>query len=400
MMEKFNFYSTGRHFMPVPLPDRVLHAIDHVQMDHYGPEFSDFTAQLLEKLRRVMRTSGDVVILPSSSTGAREAAMVNTMSPGDRVLVVDTGYFSALWKSAAESLGLQVDTVSGDWRQGADTGRIEAHLAGDTARAIHAVCVVHSEMSTGITSQIADVRAALDRLSHPALLLVDVTGSLGAADYRHDEWGVDVSIGGSQKGLMLPPGLGFNAVSRRALEAGAQARLPRSYWDWAPMLAANRRGGWPGTPPVHLLCGLSESLAMLLEEGLEQVIERHRRHAEATRRAAAAWGLEVFCQDSEAFCNSVTVVYMPVHGDGSRSDPESFRRLVEERFELSLAPGLGPLADSTLRIGHVGGLNDMTVIGALAAIEMGLKAADLPYQPGGAQMALDLLANLSSSRAS
>lgn len=395
-MQKFNFHSTGRHFVQLPVPDRVLRAFDNPPLDHHSPAFAAFTTRLLDGLKQVFRTQGEIAVYSCSSSGAREAALSNTLCAGDRIVMAETGYFSGLWRQAAQQLGLRVDYLQGDWRHGADAGRLESVLQQDTGHEIRAVCVVHSELSSGVTSNLAELRAALDRESHPALLLVDASASLGALAYHHDEWGVDVTIAGSAKGLMLPPGLGFNAISRRALEGARRATLAKGYWNWQPILDANRAGCWPSAPPTNLLFGLAGSLGMLFDEGLECVAQRHYRHAEATRRAVAAWGFELVCADPEEFSDIATVVYMPLRGDGSRFDPGAFRKLVEERFELSLAEGLGQLADSTFRIGHIGDLNDLTVAGALAGIEMGLKAAGLPYQPGGAQTALDYLANMST----
>jgi alanine-glyoxylate transaminase/serine-glyoxylate transaminase/serine-pyruvate transaminase len=395
-----NFHSTGRHFLnlpvPVSVPERVLLAMDRSPGDHRSPEFAETAKALLASLKRLFRTTGEVVVYPASSTGAWEAALVNTLSPGDRILIAETGHYSSLRKRTAEQLGLRVDYLAGEWRRGIEAGPIESRLEEDTNHEIRAVCVVHNETSTGVTSNIAEIRAALDRQSHPALLLVDAVSSIAAIDYRQDEWGVDVTIAGSQKGLMLPPGLGFNAISARALKVSESAQLARSYWHWGKIIEANRKGRWPVTPPVNLLYGLAEVLDMLEEEGFAHVFERHHRHAEATRRALAAWGFEMVCEDPGEYSNSVSAVFMPLHGDGTRYDPGAFLRLLEERFEMSLAVGLGKFADSTFRIGHVGHLNDLTVAGALAGIEMGLKASGIPYQPGGTQTALDYLANLST----
>jgi alanine-glyoxylate transaminase/serine-glyoxylate transaminase/serine-pyruvate transaminase len=342
-MPKLDRHPSGRHFLQIPgptnVPDRVLRAIDRPTIDHRGPEFGALGRTVIEGLKRVFQTQGDVVIYPASGTGAWEAALVNTLSPGDRVLMAETGQFATLWRRLAERLGLAVDFVPGDWRHGADPAEIERRLRDDDAQAIRAVCVVHNETSTGVASRIADIRAAIDRASHPALFMVDTISSLASIDYRHDEWRVDVTVGGSQKGLMLPPGLSFNAVGPRALAASRTARLPRSYWDWAEMLAVNGKGYFPYTPATNLLYGLAEALDMLFEEGLPNVFARHARHAEATRRAARAWGLDVVCQNPAEHSNSLTAILMP---DGH--DADAFRRVVLDRFDLSLGQGLGRLS--------------------------------------------------------
>ena len=377
----------GRHFLQIPgptnVPDRILRAIERPTMDHRGPGFGRLGQRVLTGLREIFRTRGDVLIFPSSGTGAWEAALVNTLSPGDTVLMSETGHFSTLWTEMARKLGLEVELLEGDWRTGADPECIEARLAEDAARAIKAVTVVHNETSTGVTSRIGAVRAALDAAGHPALLLVDTISSLASIDYRHDEWGVDVTVGGSQKGLMLPPGLGFNAVSDKALAASATAAMARSYWDWRSMLGPNRTGFFPYTPATNLLYGLAEAIDMLLEEGLEDVFRRHDRHAEATRCAVRAWGLEVWCRRPDEYSSSLTAVRIP---EGHSAD--ALRRTILETFDMSLGNGLGRLADTVFRIGHLGGFNDLMLAGTLSGIEMGLHLAGVPHERGGVQAAL------------
>ena len=385
----------GRHFLQIPgptnVPDRILRAIERPTIDHRGPEFGRLGERVLSGLREVFRTSGNVLIFPSSGTGAWEAALVNTLSPGDRVLMCETGHFSTLWSEMARRLGLTVEVLEGDWRSGADPARIEARLAEDRGHAVKAVAVVHNETSTGVTSRIGAVRAAIDASSHPALLLVDTISSLASIDYRHDEWGVDVTVGGSQKGLMLPPGLGFNAVSEKALAASRTAGMARSYWEWEAMLGANRTGFFPYTPATNLLYGLAESIDMLLEEGIWNVFRRHDRHAEATRRAVRAWGLEVLCRHPEEYSSSLTAVRVP---EGHSAD--ALRRTILETFDMSLGNGLGRLADSVFRIGHLGAFNDLMLAGTLSGIEMGLHLAGVPHRRGGVDAALAYLAEAAS----
>jgi alanine-glyoxylate transaminase/serine-glyoxylate transaminase/serine-pyruvate transaminase len=357
-------------------------------IDHRGPEFERLTRELFDGLRQVFQTAGPVLLYPSSGTGAWEAALVNTLSPGDRVLMFETGHFATLWSAMARQLGLDVDLVPGDWRRGVDPAVVEARLADDRARAVKAVALVHNETATGVTSRVADVRRAIDRAGHPALLLVDTISSLGSIDYRHDEWGVDVTVGCSQKGLMLPPGLGFNAVSEKAVRASAEARLPRAYWRWDDMLKANRNGFFPYTPPTNLLFGLREALQMLLEEGLDAVFARHAPHGEATRRAVRAWGLELQCLEPREYSASLTAVRMP-----EGHDADAFRKLVLDRFDMSLGTGLSKVAGRVFRIGHLGDFNDLMLAGALAGVEMGLELAGVPYRKGGVQAALDYLAS-------
>jgi alanine-glyoxylate transaminase / serine-glyoxylate transaminase / serine-pyruvate transaminase len=380
----------GRHFLQIPgptnVPDRVLRAMSAPTIDHRGPEFAQLTQALLPALGPVFGTTGPVVIYPSSGTGAWEAALANTLSPGDRVLLGETGQFSTLWAELAGRIGVQVEVIPGDWRHGVDPDAVGERLAADTEHAIKAVCVVHNETSTGVTSRVPDVRAAIDAAGHPALLLVDTISSLASIDYRHDEWRVDVTVAGSQKGLMLPPGLGFNAVSEKALAASRSAGLPRSYWDWAPILEANARGFFPYTPATNLLYGLREALAMLAEEGLPAVFARHQRHAAATRAAVRAWGLEVWCADEREHSGSLTAVLLP-----TGHDADGVRRIILERFDMSLGAGLGRLAGTVFRIGHLGHFNDLTLAGTLSGVQMGLQLAGVPIKPGGIDAALDHL---------
>jgi len=382
---------TGRHFLQIPgptnVPDRVLRAIDNPTIDHRGPEFAELGKEVLEGMKAVFQTRHPVVIYPASGTGAWEAALVNTLSEGDRVLMYETGQFASLWQRMAGRLGLDVELIVGDWRHGADPAAIEARLAEDRSHAIKAVCVVHNETSTGAVTRVAEVRHAIDRVDHPALLMVDTISSLASIDYRMDEWGVDVTVGGSQKGLMLPPGLSFNAVGDKALQASKTARLPRSYWNWEEMLAVNPTGFFPYTPATNLLYGLREALRMLHEEGLHNVFARHTRHGEATRRAVRAWGLEVLCADPAEYSGSLTAVMMPEGHDADR-----VRNIILERFDMSLGMGLGKLKGKIFRIGHLGHFNDLTLAGTLCGVEMGLSLAAVPIRKGGVQAALDYLA--------
>ena len=382
----------GRHFLQIPgptnVPDRVLRAIDLPTMDHRGPEFAQLGKSVLAGMKRIFRTEqGEVVIYPASGTGAWEAALVNSLSPGDKVLMTETGHFAALWQRLATRLGLQVEVLPGDWRHGANPGSIEKRLRGDSEHTIKAVCVVHNETSTGVTSRIADVRKAIDAAGHPALFMVDTISSLASIDYRHDEWGVDVTVAGSQKGLMLPPGLSFNAISPKALDAAKHAALPRSYWAWDEMLTSGKSGYFPYTPATNLLYGLRESILMLEEEGLDNVFARHRRHAEATRRAVRAWGLEVLALDPAEYSASLTAVLMPAGQDADR-----VRKVVWEQFDMSLGTGLGKLAGKVFRIGHLGDFNDLALMGALAGIEMGLEIAGIGVRKEGVLAAMEYLA--------
>jgi alanine-glyoxylate transaminase/serine-glyoxylate transaminase/serine-pyruvate transaminase len=377
-------HRAGRHFLQIPgptnVPDRVLRAMDRPTIDHRGPEFNRLAREVLDGLKPIFGTRGPVVIYPASGTGAWEAALVNTLSPGDRVLMVETGHFASLWRKLAVRLGLEVEFLP------ADPEAIGARLSEDAAHAIRAVCVVHNETSTGATSRIPDIRRAIDATGHPALFMADTISSLGSIDYRHDEWGVDVTVAGSQKGLMLPPGLSFNAISRKALAASATARLPRSYWSWEEMLASNQSGWFPYTPATNLLYGLREAIVMLMEEGLENVFARHDRHAEATRRAVRAWGLEVLCANPAEYSSSLTAVVLPAGHDADR-----VRALILDHFDLSLGTGLGRLAGNVFRIGHLGDFNDLTLAGTLAGVEMGLVLGGVPIVREGVRAALDFL---------
>ena len=372
---------SGVHFLQIPgptnVPERVLRAIDRATMDHRGPDFAKLTLEIAEQIKSVFATAGPVVIYPSSGTGAWEAAVVNTLSPGDRVLMVETGQFAALWSKLATRLGLDVEVIPGDWRHGVDPDTVAARLSDDRAREIKAVAIVHNETSTGVTSRVADVRAAIDRTGHPALFMVDTISSLASIDYRHDEWGVDVTVGGSQKGLMLPPGLSFNAISPKALAASATAKLPRSYWAWDEMLAANRDGYFPYTPATNLMYGLREALQMLHEEGLPNVFARHARHGEATRRAARGWGLEILAVDPREYSNTLTALLVP---DGV--DADALRATILDRFDMSLGTGLGKMKGRVFRIGHLGSFNDLMLAGTLAGVQMGLELAGIPHGDG------------------
>jgi len=383
-------YSSGRQFVQIPgptnVPDRVLRAISRPTIDHRGPEFSRMTAEVIEGLKEIFKTSFEVVIFPSSGTGAWEASLVNTLSPGDKILMFDIGHFSTLWAQVASKLGLEVQIAQNDWRHGVDPQVVEAELSEDRDHNIKAVCVVHNETSTGVTSRVRDVRKAIDRARHPALLLVDTISSLGSIDFRQDEWGVDVTIGCSQKGLLLPPGLGFNAIGEKALAASKSSRFPKSYWDWAPILSQNTNGFFPYTPATNLLYGLKESLQMLSEEGLDNVFARHRRHGEATRRAAEVWGLETVALDPKEFSHSVTALYTP-----SGYPADEFRKVVLDHFNMPLGTGLGRLQGKIFRIGHLGDFNDLMLAGTLSGVEMGLALAGVPHQKGGVAAALDYL---------
>ena len=382
---------TGRHFLQIPgptnVPDRILRAMHSAVIDHRGPEFARLGSEVLENLRPVFQTAGPVVIYPASGTGAWEAAIVNTLSPGDRVLMFETGHFSQLWRQIAERFGLQVDYVPGNWRRGAAAAEVSSRLGADDRHTFKAVMVVHNETSTGVTSGIPDIRRAMNQAGHPALLMVDTISSLGSIDYRHDEWGVDVTVAGSQKGLMLPPGLSFNAISEKALSANKSAKLPRSYWDWQDMLGPNRNGYFPFTPATTLLYGLREALVMLHEEGLPNVFRRHGRHAEATRTAVRAWGLEIVCEDPREYSNSLTAVFMP-----QGHDPDRLRSIILENFDMSLGAGLSKLAGKVFRIGHLGSFNDLMLAGTLGGVEMGLRLAGVPHEAGGVTAALQALA--------
>jgi alanine-glyoxylate transaminase/serine-glyoxylate transaminase/serine-pyruvate transaminase len=383
----------GRHFLQIPgptnVPDRILRAIDFPTMDHRGPDFATLGKSVLAGMRRVFQTTqSEVVIYPASGTGAWEAALVNTLSPGDRVLMAETGHFAALWQKMATRLGLDAEFLPGDWRHGADPEAIEKALRADAGKPVKAVCVVHNETSTGVVSRIAEIRKAIDTAKHPALFMVDTISSLASIDYRHDEWGVDVTVAGSQKGLMLPPGLSFNCVSKKALAASNSARLPRSYWAWDEMIASGKGGYFPYTPATNLLYGLREALTMLLEEeGLDAVFARHQRHGEATRRAVRAWGLEVLAAEPREYSGSLTAVLMPAGHDADR-----VRKAILDAFDMSLGTGLGKLAGKVFRIGHLGDFNDLTLMGTLAGVEMGLGLAGVPVRNEGVDAAMAYLA--------
>jgi alanine-glyoxylate transaminase / serine-glyoxylate transaminase / serine-pyruvate transaminase len=383
-------YLSGRHFLQIPgptnVPDRILRAMARPTIDHRGPEFAKLTHEVFEGLKQVSRTSETVVVYPSSGTGAWEAALVNTLSPGDKILMFETGYFATLWQNMAMKLGLDVDFVPGDWRRGVDPAMVEEKLSQDRSHSIKAVMIVHNETSTGVTSRVPEVRKAIDRAQHPALLMVDTISSLASIDYRHDEWGVDVTIGCSQKGLMLPPGLGLNAISDKALKASKSARLPKSYWDWEGMIKDNKSGFFPYTPATNLFYGLRESIHMLLEEGLENVFARHYRLGEATRRAVRSWGLEILCLNPEEYSNSLTAVLMP-----DRYNADELRELILKKFNISLGTGLGKLKGKIFRIGHLGDFNELMLAGTLSGIEMGLALTNVPFSKGGVTEALNYL---------
>ena len=385
-------YQSGRHFLQVPgptnVPDRVLRAMAAPTIDHRGPEFADLARHVLAGLARLCGTTGPVALYPSSGTGGWEAALVNTLSPGDRVLAFETGQFAVLWAEMARKFGLDVDFVPGDWRRGVQASQVGEKLAADPGHRIKAVTVVQNETSTGCASQIPLIRAAMDHARHPALLIVDAISSLGSVEYNHDEWGVDVTIWCSQKGMMLPPGLGINAISEKALAGSQTAGLPRSYWDWPPVIAAAQTGMFPYTPATNLLFGLREALAMLDEEGLPAVFARHNRFAEATRRAVRGWGLDIVCQNPADYSSTVTAVMLP-----DRYDADEVRRLILDRYNMSLGTGLGRLAGRVFRIGHLGDLGDLSLAGTLCGVEMGLARAGVPIARDGVSEALDYLSS-------
>ncbi len=380
----------GRHFLQIPgptnVPDRILRAMAQPIIDHRGPEFAALGRKVLEGIRPIFKCTGPVYIFPASGTGAWEAALINTLSPGDHVLMAETGHFATLWRNLALKVGLEPVFIDGDWRGGADATRLEDRLRRDKGHEIKAVCVVHNETSTGAVTNIASVRAAIDAADHPALLMVDTISSLASIDYAHDDWGVDVTIAGSQKGLMLPPGLSFNAVSNKALEAAKTSISYKSYWSWVEMDGPNANGYFPYTPATNLLYGLSEAIDMLAEEGLDNVFARHKRHSEATRRAINTWGLEILCRNPDEYSHSLTAVMMP---EGHSAD--NYRRVVLEHFDMSLGSGLGKVTDKIFRIGHLGDINDLTLMGTLAGVEMGLSLANVPHNPNGVKSAMDFL---------
>jgi len=384
-------HQPGWHFLQIPgptnVPDRVLRAIARPTIDHRGPEFAALTLGLISALQRVFKTKEPVVIYPGSGSGASEAALANTLSPGDRVLIFETGHFSAAWKKIAEGIGLRVDYVPGNWRRGASEVELESRLAADAAHEIKAVVCVHNETSTGVTSRIPELRRAMDRAKHPALLIVDAVSSLASIDYRHDEWGVDVTVCGSQKGLMIPPGLGFVAVSAKARRATKTAKMPRSYFDWDEIITQNEKGFFPYTPATNLFYGLREALQMLEDEGLPNVFARHTRHGEATRAAVRAWGLEIVCEDPREYSDSMTAIFVP---DGHNAD--NLRKVILEHFNMSLGIGLSKLAGRVFRIGHLGDFNDLMLAGTLSGVEMGMRLAGVPHREGGVLAAMKSLA--------
>ena len=389
-MPKSNSFQPGKHFLQIPgptnVPDRVLRAMDYPTIDHRGPEFAEIAKRVLDRIKLIFKTSEPVIIYPGSGTGAWEAAIVNTLNEGDKVLMFETGEFSTKWWDIAEKLKLKSDFVEGDWRTGADPEIVEKKLKEDTNKEIKAVFVVHNETSTGVASRIGEIRKAIDNANHPALFMVDTISSLASIDYKHEEWKVDVTVGGSQKGLLLPPGLSFNAISSKALEAYKNSKLPKSYWDWKPMLDNNKNGFFPYTPATNLFYGLDEAINMLLEEGLENVFARHKRHAEATRLAVKAWGLEILCKNPDEYSNSLTAVMMP-----EGHDADALRKVILDNYNMSLGMGLNKVKGKVFRIGHLGDFNDLMLSGTLAGVEMGLAKAGVPFKKGGILAALDYL---------
>ena len=385
-----NQFQSGRHFLQIPgptnVPDRVLRAMDKPTIDHRGPEFAALASRCLDGIKTIFKTQADVIIFPASGTGAWEAALVNTLQSGDHVLMVETGHFASLWHKMANKLGVVTEFLETNWRSGADPQALATRLSEDATHQIKAVCVVHNETSTGCTSPIAKIRAVMDDINHPALLMVDTISSLASIDYRHDEWGVDVTVAGSQKGLLLPPGLSFNAVSQKALKVARSGGMPRSYWDWDEQIQANKNGAFPYTPATNLLYGLEVAIEMLHEEGLDAVFARHDRHAQTTRNAVQAWGLEVLCQNPESYSSSLTAVVVP---DGH--DADAFREIVLKNFNMSLGNGLAKLAGKVFRIGHLGDFNDLMLLGTLSGVEMGLSLAGIPHQRGGVETAMQTL---------
>ena len=389
-MAKSNSFKAGRHFLQIPgptnVPDRVLRAMDRAVVDHRGPEFGEISKRVLEKLKTVFKTSQPVIMFPGSGTGAWEAAIVNTLNVGDKVLFFETGEFSIRWKEQAEKLKLDVDMVPGDWRYGVDPNVVAQKLSEDKDKKIKAVFVLHNETSAGIANYIAGIRKAIDSVNHPALFMVDTISSLGSMDYRHDEWKVDVTVGGSQKGLLLPPGLSFNAVSAKALEAYKNAKMTKHYWDWQAMIDANKTGYYPYTPATTLIYGLEEALDMLAEEGLDNVFARHARLAEATRLTVQAWGLEILCKNPKEYSNTLTTVLLP-----EGHDADNLRKIILDEYDMSLGASFNKVKGKVFRIGHLGDLNELMLMGVLAGVEMGLKKAKIPYKAGGIMAAIDYL---------
>ena len=385
-----NTIRPGRHFLQIPgptnVPDRVLRAMDYPTIDHRGPDFAELGLRVLDRIKLIFKTSEPVIIFPASGTGAWEAAMVNTLSAGDKILMFETGHFSTLWYDIAHKFKLEIDFVKGDWRTGVDPNIVESKLKEDTEKKIKAVCAVHNETSTGVTSRIGEIRKSMDNANHPALLFVDTISSLGSIDYKHEEWKVDVTVGGSQKGLLLPPGLSFNAISSKALNAYKNSNLPKSYWDWEPMIENNKKGYFPYTPATNLLYGLDEAINILTEEGLENVFNRHKRFAEATRIAVNAWGLEILCKNPDEYSSSLTAVLVP-----EGHDADSLRKIILDDFNMSLGTGLAKVAGKVFRIGHLGDFNELMLAGTLSGVEMGLMKSKIPFNKGGILKALEFL---------
>ena len=389
-MAKSNTYKAGRHFLQVPgstnIPDRVLRAMDFPAMDHRGPKFQELSKRILDRIKLIFKSTDPVIIFPSAGTGAMEASIANTLSEGDKILMFETGHFATEWCQAARRYKLNVDFVPGDWRTGANPKIVEQKLDADKKHEIKAVLVTHNETSTGIKSRVEEIRKVIDKLNHPALFMVDTISSLGSYNYEHQKWKVDVTVGGSQKGLMCPPGLSFNVISNKALEAYKKSKILKSYWDWGQMLENNKNGFYPYTPAVNLLYGLNEAINMLLEEGLENVFDRHKRHADATRLAVKAWGLEILAKNPIEQSDSITAIMVP---DGHDSD--NLRKIIYDNYDMSLGTGLNKVKGKVFRIGHMGDLNDLMLVGTLAGVEMGLKQSGIPFKPGGIMIAMDFL---------
>ena len=383
-------YKAGRHLLQIPgptnVPDRILRAMDYPTIDHRGEEFFNLAKKCLSGIKDIFKTENHVIIYPASGTGAWEAALVNTLSPGDTVLMVETGHFASLWVKLARRLGLNAELIETNWRRGAEPEKIAERLSSDKTGKIKAVCIVHNETSTGAMSDVFKVRQCIDDVGHSALLMADTISSLASSDFCHDEWGVDVTVSGSQKGLMLPPGLSFNAISEKAWGAYEKSTLPRSYWDWGEHITSNSTGAFPYTPATNLLFGLNEAILMLKEEGLDNVFLRHKRHAEATRLAVQTWGLEVLCENNDDFSNTLTAVLLP---EGHNAD--NLRSIVLDKFDMALGNGLSRLAGKVFRIGHLGDFNDLMLVATLGGIEMGLANSDVPHQVGGTQAAMQFL---------
>ena len=383
-------YKAGRHLLQIPgptnVPDRILRAMDYPTIDHRGEEFFNLAKKCLSGIKDIFKTENHVIIYPASGTGAWEAALVNTLSPGDTVLMVETGHFASLWVKLARRLGLNAELIETNWRRGAEPEKIAERLSSDKTGKIKAVCIVHNETSTGAMSDVFKVRQCIDDVGHSALLMADTISSLASSDFCHDEWGVDVTVSGSQKGLMLPPGLSFNAISEKAWGAYEKSTLPRSYWDWGEHITSNSTGAFPYTPATNLLFGLNEAILMLKEEGLDNVFLRHKRHAEATRLAVQTWGLEVLCENKDDFSNTLTAVLLP---EGHNAD--NLRSIVLDKFDIALGNGLSRLAGKVFRIGHLGDFNDLMLVATLGGIEMGLANSNVPHQVGGTQAAMQFL---------